>query len=419
MGLAKPYRFERTLIALPAAALAIVIASVGIYFRLAGKLDWSSPLGDYFLYLATLVGVAFVLAPLPRLAAVFLCLAALETSLGIGSLAAFKLRLTPAELLSPPNSLPDILYLWHPLLQGVPKPTVPGETTGKFHITSEGPRGPERDGGSLRGKSVVALFGASATFDAKPEGFSWPDRLQALLGDKFAVMNHGVANYSSVEHVVQTAFYERTAGVEPTCAVYHTGANDLLYSHVRNLDPGLADIHLREVTASLQARRTDALEYSFSPLANLFGRIAAATIDTVRPADTISGTMSSEPDARLEAIFLRNIQVISAINRLRGIRTLWIRQMVNRELAARVPVLDRILYPASAQYSLLTRINAIMRHHAEVVGDIYVDMPQDEFGAAEFRDIVHYTLEGSLKFATVLAPVIAENCRLKASGSGG
>lgn len=42
-----------------------------------------------------------------------------------------------------------------------------------------------------------------------------------------AVLNRGVPGYSAAEHVIQTAFYERTHGVSPRCSIYYTGWNDL------------------------------------------------------------------------------------------------------------------------------------------------------------------------------------------------
>jgi hypothetical protein len=250
-GLASLYRSEPTLIVLvQAVALAIAVGCVGVYMRASGKVDWGTPLGDYFVYLAALTALAALLAPLPRIAAVLLLLAAIEMSLGIGSLVAFKFGLLKAETLCPPNGREDVRFQWHPLLQSVPQPTAAGGTTGRIHISSEGLRGPERTAEALRGKTGVALFGGSTTFDGNPDGLSWPDRLQVALGNGFAVINHGMTGYTTAEHVIQTAFYERSADLEPHCAVYFVGINDLRNAHIRNLDPAYAGLHMRPETAA-------------------------------------------------------------------------------------------------------------------------------------------------------------------------
>ena len=51
-GLARPYRFERTLAVLAAFSLAVVIAAAAIHFYVAGKLPLHSPRYWYFVYMA-------------------------------------------------------------------------------------------------------------------------------------------------------------------------------------------------------------------------------------------------------------------------------------------------------------------------------------------------------------------------------
>ena len=67
----------------------------------------------------------------------------------------------------------------------------------------------------------------------------------ALGADRCAVINHGVPGYSSVEHVVQTAFYDHAFGRRPDCALYYVGWNDLRSAGLPHLDSGYADYHLR------------------------------------------------------------------------------------------------------------------------------------------------------------------------------
>jgi hypothetical protein len=234
-----------------------------------------------------------------------------------------------------------------------------------------------------------------------------------MLGaDRFAVINHGVPGYSTAENVIQTAFYERTHGVSPRCAVYFVGWNDLRNSHVRNLDPGYADFHLPVQIDNLEARRLRQSFVSFSPLLMVARYFLVRGVDTVRPIDRPSGLTSAAPDPRLEEIFVRNVRTISAINRQRGITTLWVGQVMDhrRMLAGErwgwVPFL-----PPEDMSPLVLRLNDLLKREAEALGDVYVDIAPQDFMSDDFIDHGHFTPSGSLKFAARLAPAVAAACR--------
>src|SRR5258708_5743967 len=87
--------------------------------------------------------------------------------------------------------------------------------------TSEGTRGKDPAPGSLQGRTVVATFGGSTTYDiGAAEGDTWSDRLGETLGpDRFFIVNHGVPGYTTVEHLIQTVFYQTKFGKQPRCAL--------------------------------------------------------------------------------------------------------------------------------------------------------------------------------------------------------
>ena len=246
VGLAKPYRFERLLAVLVAACLAFAVAATAIGLVVAGELDRHSPRELYFLYLAGLILAGLALAPWPWLSSVVLTLAVVDFSLGLGSLALLSLGLAPSAIL-PNNYTLDRRFQWHPLLQAVPIPSISVPVT-NFYVShsSEGTRGRDHTAAELAGKSVVAVFGGSATYDISVDDEdTWPNRLEALLGPReFAVINHGVPGYSTVEHVVQTAFYQTKFGTPPSCALYFIGWNDIRNAHITDIDPGYARYHL-------------------------------------------------------------------------------------------------------------------------------------------------------------------------------
>ena len=84
-GLARPYRFERTLLAL--VALIVLIATIGLALGLwyAGELKPGTLRATYFLYLVGLVLAALLLLRWPKLAMALVALAAIELGLGIAT----------------------------------------------------------------------------------------------------------------------------------------------------------------------------------------------------------------------------------------------------------------------------------------------------------------------------------------------
>ncbi len=412
-GLAKPYRFDRTLCILVALVLALVVGAGALWLYHRGKLHSETQLEWHFFYLATLIVLGFVLARVPWLAAIFLSLASLEVAFGLGSAVLYKFHV-PIWVALPADESFYVTFAYHPLLHGVLIPVTPGSDH-PLPITNntQGLRGPERTPQMLRERTVIAVFGGSSTYDpGSPDGQSWSELLETLLGaERYAVLNHGVSGYTTVEAVIQTAFYQSSYGVAPRCAIYYEGWNDARVSHLRGLDPAYADYHLPSMVDALQARRIGGPILAISPVLTLLGRLAVFAFDTVQPASP-EGEASAAPDRALEAIYARNIGTISAINRGRGIRTIWVGQIMNRAELAKdaddswMPFLrHKDAWPA------IERLNRIARREAERLGDVYVDIPIDAFTSEDFRDIGHFRPQGSLKFASLLAPAVAGACR--------
>jgi lysophospholipase L1-like esterase len=414
IGLVRPYRFERTLAVLAGLALALLVGAAAVVLVARNHLPLDSPRGWYFLYLGALIALGIAAAPWPKLAAVLLSLAAVEIGLGMGSALLYKYRWASSETLFP-RDYRRPPYAWHPLLQAAPLPTSPGQAaTARVVINAQGLRGRDRAASELAGKRVIALFGGSTTFDfISPQGETWGERLEELLGrDRYAVINHGGVGYSTAQNLIQTAFYEQSSGAKPRCALYYIGWNDLRSIHVAPLDSGYADFQTRSLVDTLEARRAAGPRLSVSPTLSLIGRIAWLMVDTVRPAPALVGPSNPAPDPALEAIYARNIRSISAINRERGILTLWTGQLLNRSALTAdttdgwVPFVH-----ARDEWPLIEWLNAILRREAAALGDVYIDVPIDDFDRTDFGDDGHFTPKGSLKFATHLAPLVSQTCR--------
>jgi hypothetical protein len=412
-GLVRPYRFDRLLCLISAGGLAVLVVLYAIYCALTGELIRHTPREDYFVYLLALVLAGAALAAWPRLAVLPLALVTIDLSLGAGSLALKKSGLAFHSVM-PRNYNEDQRFEWHPLLQAVPIPSISVDVVGhRVTHSSAGTRGRDYTLEELSRKSVVAAFGGSATYDiAVSDADTWVNRLEQTLGpDAFAVINHGVPGYSTVEHVIQTAFYADAFGVKPTCALYYIGWNDIRNAHINDLDPGYARFHLRTMVDGLQVRRYGAAYRSISPLFTVVVRLVSQEMDTIRPPE-LHGTPASGDDPALEMLYRRNARSISMINRGRGIRTVWVGQILNvaalndDKIYGWLPLVrDKDVWP------LLKRFNAGLRDDAQSLGDSYVDVSPADFTADDFVDRGHFSEAGAIKFAHLIAPQVAEACR--------
>jgi hypothetical protein len=200
--------------------------------------------------------------------------------------------------------------------------------------------------------------------------------------------------------------------VPPRCSIYYIGWNDLRQSHVRNLDSGYADFHLPGQIDNLEARRLCQSYVSFSPTLMLARHLLVLGVDTARPIDRPAGQTAAGPDPTLEEIYLRNVRTISAINRQRGIATLWVGQVMDhaRLLGGEPWGWVPLLRPQDIS-PLILRLNGLLKREAEALGDVYVDIAPEDFTPDDFMDHGHFVPAGSLKFAARLAPAVLASCR--------
>ncbi len=392
---------------------ALVVVTAGCLALTGGLAPWG-PRTAYFLYLLGLLVLAAMLARRPRLAWVPLVLALVEFGWGVGS---WVLAPPGAPSLLPPVVADPVRFRWHPLLQAVPIANLSIVSPNGLAIrhSSEGTRGADPDPARLANGTVVATFGGSATYDiANGEGETWPERLDAALrADGLVVVNHGVPGYTTAEHVLQTAFYADRFGKAPRCALYFVGWNDLRNAHIPDLDPGYADFHMASQVDSLRVRRAGGSNVTLSPVLTVLLRLIGGEVDTVRYGkDPYALPPADGPDPRLAALFERNVRTISAIDRARGIRAIWIGQVVNR---------DRL--QGEGRYGWLPRVrdrdlprrldelNEVLARTARATGDLHVELPAGLFAPGDFVDEGHFSASGARRLADFLAPVVRDACR--------
>jgi len=413
-GLDRPYRFERVMLGGLAILLALLALLAALWMRAIDELPIDGPRGEYFLYLLVLFVSVLATVRWPRLGGLLLVLMAFDLTWGAGLFALHRARFATASLM-PPGRFEPQRFQWHPLLQAVPIPSLDLTSSTGLVIrhTREGTRGRDPQG-SLEGSNVVATFGGSTTYDiGVGDGETWPDRLSQALGGGYFVVNHGVPGYTTAEHLIQTAFYQTKFGKPPRCAVYYVGWNDLRNAHIAGLDPGYADFHLPSQIDSQKVRRIGGSHVTFSPLLTLLMRFVGANVDTARYfADPYGKAPGSGDDPNLDAIYRRNVAAISAINRQRGVTTIWVGQLLNRERLTGegrygwLPLVrDRDLWP------MQQRFNDVLKQTAVGLGDTYVGIDAASFVGVDFVDQGHFSARGANRFVDELAPVVRRLCR--------
>jgi energy-coupling factor transporter transmembrane protein EcfT len=405
-GLRRPYSFRYALPVTLNFIIFLIALFLLFYWVIFQKLNFGTVRFYFILYLfcMSIFGVAIAIRH-TKFSLILFTWMLLDIAIAFftyyGSLFGITPNLMPADV----NSSSRFDY--HSLLQGVPKKEFVQKQKIEIRHNSHGMRGGE----VVQRASVIHAYGGSSTYDvANGEGHTWTDRLQANLGDEFSVLNFGVPGYTSVEHVIQTIFYGDVARRYPNCAVYYMGWNDIRNSYIPRLDFAYADFHLPSQIDGLQIRSSPLV--NFSPLVRIIYRKIKSLTDTIPMVGASRGENASGGiDETVQFIFERNIEVLSNINRVRGVKTVFIGQLLNKwALTADRPygwlpnVHDRDLWPMQIQ------LNQVLKTKAQEFGDLYIDVDIDSFDQRDFHDQGHFSAVGSQKFADVISPALNKYC---------
>ena len=279
------------------------------------------------------------------------------------------------------------------------------------HHNSLGARGFEPTAADLQKKMIFA-YGASTTYDVDvTQGQTWVERLQSDLHGDFTVLNFGLPGYTSAQHVIQTAFYENVNGRTPVCALYYVGWNDITHAHIKDLDPGYANFY----TAMLVLRKPDLWIAGYSPLMHLTNKLLRRQFDSVPDVPPLyGGAALSGSDSRLESFFIEHMSTIAAINRSRGVKTLFVGQLLNRDIFQSRPWETTIPFPLIRNadvWPLQEHFNSILKDTAGAVGARYIDAGIENFGKDDFTDWGHFSPTGSRKFAALIAKDVDAYCQ--------
>lgn len=295
---------------------------------------------------------------------------------------------------------------------GVPTPAYQSSKGGVVvRHNHDGFRGDEilaRNPSRLR---IIAVGGSTTYGTQVSNEETWPFKLGQLLGDRYEVLNFGIPGHSSAEHIVLTAL--RLSDYKPDIIVFYMGWNDLRSAHLTDLRSDFANFHMLEQFSTLaveQRYRADsALLYLMKWLL-----VRAHQLDEPKDLRKDSrGTVSTDVDPRLEAVFERNITILASTSHAIGAVPVFVPQVLNSHFSASdyttwwVPFV-----PVSAVPAANDHLGGVMRARVRVLGERLIDAPVARtWQSADFIDQGHFTPLGHEKLATVIAEQLRDHGR--------
>lgn len=296
-------------------------------------------------------------------------------------------------------------FVPHPYRVGVPKPGAISRKNGiTVSHTLAGNRGPDMTRSGNAGRRVATVGGSSTYCVGVSDDETWPYYLWQCVSNNWDVINLGVPGYSSVEHVIQSAFL--LADLRPERAVFYVGWNDARNYRVADLDPEYANFHGRSQYRALQLP-TVVMGTDFATL-----RIAVQLFQRARwlmktPDVDLAPRRDDSPAAirRSLDLYARNIRTIITLCREQGIEPVFVPQVLNetaltgdRSYGWLPFVADKELPGVIREYN-----DVLIRVTSEEKCVCMTNVLYLQWEAADFVDQGHFSPAGNRKFARALA----------------
>lgn len=297
----------------------------------------------------------------------------------------------------------------HPYLVGRLRGSVRAEREGK--VASTTPNHTRWTGAASQpGRAIrVATLGGSTTFGAGlSDEETWPARLQALLGPRYAVTNYGLLGYSTAEGVIQMALLVPES--QPDIVVFYEGWNDIRNYHSPDLGPdyfahGINQFTTLEIAPSSR-------ETPFSRLASVSALGHLAMVITKPPAPTRSSNAGvrlwTEPDSTVDRLYVRNLRTMRGLASRMGAYTLMVPQVLNDDWYRThqgsdwwSPLIDNQAMPR-----LIARLSRLMSDAcgpSEADCSVLEGIRTGTWGSSDFLDEGHFSPMGSDRFAHAVA----------------
>ena len=338
VGLLRPFRFERAVPVLLALLSAVVVALIAARFVASGVLPLDSPRGAYFAYLFALIALVIVLARWPRLAVTVLVLMLIELTWGFGTYALNRVGISTVLLL-PPDKVEPQRFQWHPLLQAVPIPSLKlTSSTGLGSATPrEGTRGKDPEPGELDGSAASWPLSAarrptiSAPAKARPGPTAWRPRWAGSLlrrQSRRAGLHHGRA--PDPDGVLPDQVRQAAALRDLLCRLERPAQRAHPQPRSRPMPISICrarSIRLKVRRGRRHARHVLAVAHAADAPRQ---RRSSTPFVTSRIPTASQPKSGDDPGARCAATSATS-RSISAINRQRGVTTIWVGQLLNRD----------------------------------------------------------------------------------------
>ena len=310
-------------------------------------------------------------------------------------------------------------YRPHPYLVVAGRPDALLEAAGKVvHFNARGQRATNvRDLAVPKPTGVTRIVceGGSTTFDllAADDASTWPARLATRLGPRVDVANAGFPGWTSLESLI--SLETRDLDLGPDLVVVCSGVNDLQPAGHVPFTPDYSAGHAEILPRVLGVTPVPVRLVSRSVfLQSVMGRLrapgAAAPAEGFAPSWEWTGGPKRDdiPQAAVD-VYERNLRSTAAAARARGARTVLVAQTAR--VRAGHEAEDRAwlegwapgLTPAG-YLAGLARYNAVARALGADGSALFFDpFTAGAFPDAAFADPVHFTVEGSERFANALA----------------
>jgi lysophospholipase L1-like esterase len=315
-------------------------------------------------------------------------------------------------------------YRPHPYLVVAGRPDAVLEAAGKVvHFNARGQRATNvRDLPLPKPAGVTRILcaGGSTTFDllAADDASTWPARLGALLAPRADVANAGFPGWTSLESLVSLEI--RDLDLQPDLVIVFSGVNDLQPAgHVPfypDYSVGHADL-LPRVTgvAPVPVRLVSRSVFLEFLLGRLRAPGAPSAPEGFTPSYAWAGGPKRDdiPDAAA-AVYERNLRCTAAAARAKGARTLLVAQAAR--IRAGHETEDRAWIEgwtpgltATGYLAGLARYNATARALGADGTALFLDpFAGGAFPDSAFADPVHFSAEGSSRFAQALADFLRQ-----------
>ncbi len=383
---------------------------LGLYVNLKGQMNFDSKRFLFYIYILLLYLLSIRIMG-KKYAYITLWLFIL-VEISIASLSIVANPYEQGKWLIPTNSpvhkvAIDDNFRRHQLLQVVPKPNRTFKYSKNMTVSHNkfGLRGSNVT--LAQGEQFAIVYGGSTVYElGLSDTKTWVSKLNEKrdVTHKLKYLNGGMLGYSSVEAVVQTAFYNKFLGRYPNCNIYYLGWNDLRNVGLSKIDPGYENYWLR---IQYDAKLPSLSIAEYSPTAKIlyavFQKYVMQNFPQVSPREDFN---SENADVALD-VYRSNLNTITSLNQERKVITVFIPQILNVSHRKNI---DGLANSYNVNY-LLKQYNETMRHVADKRNAHLLQIDNDSFRDYDFVDDGHFSESGSRKFSNFVSKKLNEACK--------